>query len=207
MGLSEQAIFGRRTTPPHGSIAAEMWNDADAGTAPCTVALDNGDALIETPDMLQQRLRASAAAMQRRLDAFNRELSQTFAGLRVDPFFLFSERCWSNDNGPFLTHTLRLSPYDDWHAPLLASNRETAERLDLPLHPHCVIDAYVEMSDRVIGEQRALLCAEHERAGRTRDFTAYRTAHDEAIAAIKSHAAGLYGHWQSNWRDVIPRTR
>lgn len=200
------AIFGRRAVQAkHGApqrvISEKFWSDPE--TAPFLTRLglapDDPENIVPTPDVIDQRLEAAKIAMQGRLEtAMQRAASKVGQRVEMRPFFLFSGSCWEKERGHFLTATLELTPFDDWNVAFVAADRATAKRIGMVYHPGVDIPGYVQVGERKLDEQAALLSAAHKQAGLTHDFAAYGAARETAISQIKATAAGLFNHWKAN---------
>jgi hypothetical protein len=175
--------FGRRGSQPkpvQHAIGEEHFGFLKAlGIDP-----DGPENVIPSQDVIDQRLAKGRADLDRRLEVL---ATQIGTDLKMRPFWLIPESCWTGETGAFLLKFLDFSPYDNWNIAFLPADKLTSAIMDTPLHPGVEIPPFAAAAKKLIAECDSRVAEATRKAGQTGEFqlvTAARTDAQQRIVAL-----------------------
>lgn len=177
--------FGKR--PSSAPAHTPTTPDSPVGRQAPTAAVGPSETNL-SPD---GRLDQTRAAMEARHAQLQGSTQALLPGAKMRPFFLIPETCWEGPTGSFLMKTLDLYAHDNWNVMFLAADERTAAALDIALHPHGEIPAFIQATQRLMDECQLNMNGAHNEAARTGNFNGYNEARDDAREQVKL-LAGLF---------------
>lgn len=125
----KKRIFGEKIFETHGDFLRMLGRD-----------IDDPENILPTEEDHQRALQESLDGQKHRHAALEAELCRKHGIILIWPFYIFGDPVWHGPDGLWLMRAMKLLPGDDWNILYLASNRESSEKINLPMHPGGGID-------------------------------------------------------------------
>jgi len=181
----------RRLASEKHIVPPERWSDPEwaaffkrIGRKP-----DDPSNLLVTPDDVVRMIEEGRKAVDARIRQLQaKAAARGLDDVRLRPFWLIQDSCWTGEIGDFLIYHLRLNPYDEWNTVILPADARSSSILDMPVHPGGDTPAFAKAQKEVIFALRDRLRAAHEQVQRTHEFGGFADLCDDTVARVKELA-------------------
>jgi hypothetical protein len=120
----KKRIFGERIYETHGDFLRLMGRD-----------INDPENILPTEEDHQRALQKSVDDQKSRHAALEAELSAKHGEVFIWPYHIFGDPVWNGPDGLWLMRVMKLLPGDGWNILYLASNRDSSNKIGLPIHP------------------------------------------------------------------------